>query len=248
MRLLRLGNSYDTDPNIAPDENKSTVADRILAEASGEEVETTIRVIWPDPPLPDLVDRWLDRYEPDVVLLVVSSYWFTYVSVPVRVQRNFGPLGRPLARAGLKAAATPWIAHNRAFRLARRATIAAIGGSTNFTLEQVVSSMEACIRRVLAREHVALAVRGPRLAYAADGTARSRRWAEERRSAVNRHMANFCEQLHVEYIDYGIGDSAIDSPGDFQGDLVHATAAVHAEQGELEGRALAAAWRKTRLN
>lgn len=243
MKLLRLGNSYDTDPNIAPEANKASVADAILAEGSGESVETTIRVIWPSPPLPGLIDGWLDRYEPDVVILVVSAYWFTYVSVPVRVRRSFGPLGKPLARAGLKAAATPWLAHNPAFRLVRRATLATIGGSTNFTPAEVIESMEACVRRILAREHVVLVVRGPRVAHSADGTEGSRQWAEKRRAAVNSHMAQFCRQLHIEYVAYDVGSSPLETPQDFQGDQVHATAASHEDQGRLEGDALLRAWR-----
>jgi hypothetical protein len=243
MRVLRLGNSYDTDPNIAADANKASVADGILGEGSGEAIETTIRTIWPQKQLPDLIDTWLDRYQPNVVLLVVTSYWFTYVSVPVKVERSFGPLGKPLARAGLKAAATPWLANNGAFRLARRATIATIGGTTNFTPEEVTESMEACIRRILARENVALAVRGPRVAFSADGTEKTRRWAEQRRSAVDRHMAEFCQRLHIEYIGYDIGHSHLDTPERFQGDLVHATAVEHEAQGRLEGEAMLRAWR-----
>lgn len=243
VRLLRLGNSYDTDPNVAPGANKVSVADRILAEGSGEQIETTIRVVWPSPALPGLIDGWLDRYQPDVAILVVSSYWFTYVSVPVRVERSFGPLGKPLARAGLKAAATPWLAHNPAFRLARRATLSTIGGATNFTPAEVIESMETCIRRILTRETVALVVRGPRVAFAADGTEKSRQWAEKRRAAVSTHMAEFCRRLHVEYVAYDVGASPLDSPNEFQGDLVHATAGSHEDQGRLEGDALLRAWR-----
>lgn len=243
MKLLRLGNSYDFDRNIATEDNKASVADRILAESSGEQVDTTIRVIWPDPSLPDLIEKWLDRYEPDALLLVVSSYWFTYVSVPVRVERTFGPLGKPLARAGLKAAATPWLAHNSGFRLARRATIAAIGGSTHFTPEQVIESMEACIRRIVAREEVALAVRGPRVAFAADGSRKTEQWAEARRTTVDHHLSALCKQLHVEYVGYEKGASILDDSDTFQGDLVHSTASAHNEQGTREGEALLRAWK-----
>ena len=242
MRLLRLGNSYDTDPNIATESNKASVADRILSGGTGESVETTIRVIWPDPGLPDLVDSWLERYQPDLVLLVVSSYWFTYVSVPLKVERMFGRFGKPLARAGLRAAATPWLAHNPAFRLARRAAIASVGGTTNFTPEQVVESMEACIRRIVARERIGLAVRGPRVAFAADGTEKTRRWAEGRRAAVDREISEFCQKLHVEYIGYSVGASPLDNPDAFQGDLVHSTVDAHEEQGTREGDALLRAW------
>lgn len=246
VRVLRLGNSYDIDPNIPKDENKVTVSDRILGEGSDETVETTVRTIWPDPALPDLIDKWLDRYRPEVVLLVVSSYWFTYVSVPVRVERSFGPVGKPMARAGLKVAATPWLAHNAAFRAVRRATIATLGGATHFTPEEVVASMQLCVRKLVARENLALVVRGPRVPFAADGTATARLWAEERRSTVDRQMAAFCKQLHVEYIEFSVGLAAQELPESFQGDLVHGTTAVHADQGRLEGEAMLRAWQARR--
>lgn len=71
MRLLRLTNSYDTDPAIAKADNKKTVVERLFQEATGEPIETTVRVIWPDPVLPELVDKWMTCYRPDVVLLIV---------------------------------------------------------------------------------------------------------------------------------------------------------------------------------
>lgn len=99
MRLLRLTNSYDTDPAIAEDANKKTLVESLFQQATGEPMETIVRVVWPDPVLPELIDKWLKRYQPDVVLLVVSSYWFTYVSAPARIQRTFGRVGKPIADA-----------------------------------------------------------------------------------------------------------------------------------------------------
>ncbi len=245
MQVLRLGNSYERDPNIPPEANKSAVADRLLAEATGEAVETTNRTIWPDPGLPDLVDRWLDRYQPELVLLVVTSYWFTHVSLPLAIERRFGRVGKPIARAGDRLVHKPWLARNRAFNVARSAARGAIGGDTHFTPEQVIESMETCIRRILAHEEVALAVRGPRIAFATEGSAKAKRVAEQRRSTVDRHMAEFCRQLHVEYIAYDTGVAPDAAQEEFQADGVHVTEAVHAEQGRIEGEAMLRAWKQT---
>jgi hypothetical protein len=67
MRVLRLSNSDDTAGELSPEVRAWHIAGEVLAAALGEPVETTTRVIWPEPSLPDLVDRWLDRYEPDMV-------------------------------------------------------------------------------------------------------------------------------------------------------------------------------------
>jgi hypothetical protein len=209
-------------------------------------VETISRVIWPDPGLPDLVDRWVERYQPELVLLVVTSYWFTHVSLPLAIERRFGRVGKPIARAGDRLVHKPLLARNRAFNAARQVARGTIGGETNFTPEQVIESMETCVRRVLAHENVALAVRGPRIAFATEGSTKAKRIAEERRGMVDRHMAEFCRQLHVEYIAYDTGVSPDAAQSEFQADMVHVTEAVHAEQGRIEGEAMLRAWRANR--
>ena len=108
--------------------------------------------------------------------------------------------------------------------------------------------MEACIRTILAHEDVALAVRGPRIAFSADGTKKTRRWAEVRRSSVDRQIAELCKRLHVEYAGYEVGDSHLEAPETFQGDLVHGTEAAHASQGRVEGEAMLRAWQAVHAN
>jgi hypothetical protein len=244
MRLLRLGNSYESDANIAADENKASIADRLLEAAAGEPVETTSRVIWPEPTLPELIGRWLDRYEPDAVLLVVSSYWFTNVSLPLGLERRYGRLGARVARWGERAVQKPWVARNPGVRKVRQFARSRMGGTTHFTPDEVCERVERCIRLILAREDIALAVRGPRLAFAPEDTARARRISEERRLLVHNRIRALCEQLHVEYLGYDAGIAPQDAPGDYQADRIHAGASEHARQGELEGDLLVRAWRR----
>jgi hypothetical protein len=248
VRILRLTNSYDTDPAIAVEANKATLCDQMLTEATGEPVETIARIIWPAPELPDLIGKWLDRYQPDLVYLVVSSYWFTYVSAPARVQRSFGPLGKPISQAGLKIAATPWLAHNAPFRLMRRATLGVIGGTTWFTPEEVNESMETCIRRILAHEGAALAVRGPRTPHSSVGSAKSIRWAEDRRQAVHFRTKELCARLHIPYFGWDTAKAAQEDPDAYQGDMVHGTESTHKKLAEEEAELLLRAWHAAKLS
>ena len=244
MRLLRLTNSYDTDPAIAEDANKKTLVESLFQEATGEPMETTVRVIWPDPVLPELIDKWLKRYQPDVVLLVVSSYWFTYVSAPARIQRAFGRVGKPISDAGLKAAGTPWLAHNAAFRLLRTGTLRVIGGSTWFTVDQVNESMERCIRVTLAHEGTSLAVRGPRTPYAPSNRPKDIRESEAKRRAVHERTRDLCQRLHVPYFGWDDARPPQQRKQDYQGDLVHGTEAEHQVLARQELELLLQAWRQ----
>src|SRR4029079_15876972 len=86
VRILRLSNSDDM--REAPDVPRRAyrIVEAALTAETGEPVETIVRDAWPEPNLPDVVDGWLKRYEPDIVFLKVSSYWFTYRSTPLKFQ------------------------------------------------------------------------------------------------------------------------------------------------------------------
>lgn len=244
MRLLRLGNSYDADPSISPADNKVSIADQWLARETGEAVETTSRVIWPDPGLPELVEKWIDRYQPDAVFLVVSSYWFTFASVPLGLEQRFGRFGLRLGEAGEAFVRRPRVARSRSVGLARSLVRTTVGKGTHFPPEEVIERMETCIRRIVAREDIGLAVRGPRVAFTTDDSPRAKLAAEERRLHVHRRLSHVCEQLHIPYMGWDSATAAQDRPGEFQSDLIHGTAAFHTETGEAEAATILAAWRQ----
>lgn len=243
MRLLRLTNSNDTNANVSRDVNKAAVGERFLSAAVGEPVETTIRTIWPSPDLPGLIDKWIRRYEPDMVFFLVSSYWFTYASIPTKIERKWGPIGQPIARAGIKIAGHRTIANNAAFRKLRAAAVSTIGGDPFFTPEEVVRCVEDCLGTIVAFEDVAVVVRGPRIPFAPEGSAAARRIAEERRKFVHRSVEKLCAQLHVEYTGWDSALAPQDDSSGLQGDFVHMNASLHAHQGEFEGQAMVRAWR-----
>ncbi|MEO6398754.1 MAG: hypothetical protein ABIP13_09840, partial [Tepidiformaceae bacterium] len=66
MRILRLTNSNDLTPAVAPEFRASAVVERVVSAATGEPVESMVRAIWPTPDLPDHVGRWIETYQPDV--------------------------------------------------------------------------------------------------------------------------------------------------------------------------------------
>lgn len=247
INLLRLGSSNDVFPGVPEHLRAGAIAGSVLATAAGEAVETVERVIWPDPELPDLIDRWLDRYRADVVSLKVNTFWFAHASVPLKLERHFGSFGKAAGSAGRRAAGVPWVARGRFFRLANRLALRTIGGETYFTPEDVLARMEACMRRILAREHVVLVVRGtdggrehrelPRRALAV---------YEERRRAVHLGMAALCRDLSVPYIARETRRDKADFQLRLGADGFHQGVEGQRLGGIEEGEVLAAAWKAAR--
>lgn len=72
MRILRLSTSDDLRPELPESGRIHRLVEQAFAAETGEPVETLIRVIWPTPGLADVIDRWLESYDPDVVFFRVS--------------------------------------------------------------------------------------------------------------------------------------------------------------------------------
>lgn len=198
MRILRLGTSDDILPTVAEHERGYRIVEQALAAETGETVETIIREAWPEPGLPEVLGRWLDRFEPDVVSLKVSSFWFTYESVPERL-RTLPLVGDRLAAAGLKTASTPWLGNSGAYDVARKAARRVLGSATYFTPDQVIEVIEACIHRIVRAERALVVVRGPLVAEVRGLPARLQERGEQRRRHVDRAIAHLCSDLHVHY-------------------------------------------------
>jgi hypothetical protein len=246
MRVLRLTNSDDMNPSLPAEQRSPAIASRHFTELTGEPCETISRVIWPRPVLPSLVERWIEEHRPDLVFLVVTSFWFTYESLPLRLERSLGPLGRPLTRAGLKAGAYRPLATSHLFHASRRAALRTIGGATHFTPAHVVETMEACMRIALAHEDLLLVVRGPQTAFSADAGPKVAERAARRWWQVERAMQQLCGQLHVEYISFGTPAFADGQATGYQRDFVHLDATGHEYRASLEAAAMASAWQAER--
>jgi hypothetical protein len=247
MRILRLGNSDDRSPGIADAQRGYAIAARLLESEIGEPVETIVKTISPTERLPELVERWLDEFQPDMVFLKVTWYWYGYESVPLRIERKLGRVGKPIADAGLGAAKRQWLARNGAFKFGRRMAHRVIGGDSPFEPQAVIDCMEACIRRVTAREGVVLVVKGT-------GGGRNDEAAlagyyerfAKKREFVEGSIEAYCEAMHVHY--QGIrsvrpkGTSGLDG-----GDGLHKNLRGHEAVGANEAASMIAAWRAAHL-
>ena len=212
---------------------------RLIREAIGEEVEVTPRIIWPSVELPDLIDRWMERYTPDAVIYHINGFWYLYRSTPLRLERRLGPLGRPLSRAGLRLGGSSWFATTRVFHAGRWLALRTIGGDTYFTPEEVVETVEACVRRIIRHEGVGLVVRGQMAPWS---------WTSQPPGAlrsVHTGVQRFCAAAHVAYVAAD-PDGQVDENMDFwrRGDRLHTNAPGHSWYARLDADAIVAAWRK----
>jgi hypothetical protein len=244
VKILKLCTSDELAPGIPEGQRAYQVAERVIHDATGEAVETTLRVIWPSPQLPDLLDQWLDKYGPDLVLFVVSPFWMTFESTPLKLQRRFGKAGQKLGQMGARVGGHPKVSETRAAMAARRLLISTIGGDFYFEPEEISELTDACTRRVLARESVGLVIRAPLTATGLHGNESSMRRASERRQRTARLLRELCEQVHVTFVDRH--PSMTDEADRFEAraDLVHSDVRAHRRRGELEGAALVEAWRQ----
>ncbi len=242
MRVLRLGNSDDLSPGVADEKRAWYIAAAMLAEEVGEQVETIVKPIWPTPDLPERLARCIDEYQPDIVFMKINRYWYAYESVPLRIRRIFGPAGKPVASAGLRAAKNQRLARNRLFKLGRRMAHRLIGGDTPFHTRDIVELMSVCIREMVARESVALVVKG---------TAAARQNEEAlagyyhrflgRADEVEGALKRLCEELHVPW--NAPAPRSTKQDGLKGGDGVHQNAIGQQRMGRQEGQAMIDGWR-----
>lgn len=207
MKILRLSSSNDVRDHVPDEARAYRLVERALAEATGGPVETFLKPFWPEARLPDLLEGWLERYQPDLVYISVSTFTFAYQSVPLRLERALGPLGRVLGGWGRRSADVPWLATNRVYRAARQALLMTVGGDTYFTPEEVVGRIEECLRLVLKYEGASPILRGP----LGESVYSNRRRAVLRRERIRRRVHHAfketCQRLHVAYIGR---DNALD--------------------------------------
>lgn len=249
MKVLRLCDSDDFDEAIAVESRVWSVAQRVMEAELVTDVETVPRLIWPTVDLPDRVERWLDEYQPDFVLLKVNWYWYGYESVPLRMERLLGRrVGGMVAKAGLRAADSPRVGRTRVFKRLRRFAHGVIGGDSPFTTAEVIEVMEAVMRRVIARENVVLLVKGIGRAGNRDDPATgyySERFGRKV-TTVQGSLRRLCEELHVAWIDPTTsGSTGFRDPDQEQGDGIHRGEWGYRKVGEREGLAMAEEWKRS---
>jgi len=234
VNLLLLGNSNESVQWFEGGETSEDIVRRRWSEEFGQPAEVTAKSIWPDVKFPATLEKWLVKYQPDIVYLKTVSFWFSHESVPLKLERIGGRLGKKLGKAGLDAASNRTLSHNVPFRLLRNLAQRTIGGDTNFSTADVIDCLSECIRIVLQREGTVLVVSGPggRVNYAV--TRRKQKRNEQRRQLVDQSLQSLCAQLHVEY--EGAEEPQWRSPlwkRQHVGDGIHFNAAAAARRGDL---------------
>lgn len=242
MRVLRLGNSEDISHGIADHERGWHIAASLLEEACGEPVETILRPIRPSPDLPKRIEEWLDEFEPDLVFLKVTWYWYAYESVPLRIRRVMGRAGKPIASAGIKASKNQRLARNRVFKLGRRMAHRIIGGDTPYNTHDITELMTVVIRQIHSRESVALTVKGTGGAEQnQDALAGYYHRFVSRREEVEGTIKRLCADLRIPW------NQPAPRPAGYQGmkgtDGVHGNSVGQERMGLQEGNAMVDAWR-----
>lgn len=236
MHILLLGSSNDDGEWFEGGKKRHEIAGELLEAELGEPVEFTIKSIWPNENIARVVEGWVEKYQPDVVYLNASSYWFLYRSVPIRVQRLLGRLGKPVGDAGFRLADSKRWAHNAVFRGIRAFLQDTIGGDTNFTPDQVVDRMTECVRVCVRPEGIAVGMKGPHGRSKYTNRESQRRRDERTRLEVSRRLEANCKQLHVAYD--GVGEEGVRHQDAYKrgttvGDGLHGNALRHSHEGEV---------------
>ena len=242
VRILRLGSSDDINPDVPEAERAITICERDFALAIGEPVETIFRRFVPTQNVPDLVDSFMQRYEPDCVFMVLGSYWCCYETAAYRAQQAWPRPLKPLAKRvegwGYKTASK----NSLLLRAGRAASRRAVGVATRFEPPQVLEVVEACIRRILRYEDVTLVVRAPFTRFRVPESSRQR--MEERRLMIDLPMQDLCRRLHVEYIPRDPTRPWSDDPV-LLADGIHINGQAQIAQGILEAQFVVRAWSRT---
>lgn len=247
MRVLRLGTSNDSAGHLPEEQRGWKIAENALATASGQRIDTVLKRAWPTEQLPSLIQRWMDEFEPDLVVLQVNNFWYGHESTPLWFERRLGRPGKLLSDAGMNVGKAAWIADNRWAQLLNRRLLGLLPKATHFTPAEVAACMEVAMRRVLSHEGVVLLVRGNEdWAEMPLATRRFNRRNADRNAAMSAAMREICQRLHVPYFQ---------RPTLRAGEVLtvngagwHHNADGERLAGEFDGGAMVTAWKAATLD
>ncbi len=244
VRLLRLTTSIDVYGTVPPELRAPQLVEDELSAAIGRPVQTTLKVIWPRESMEAIVRRWLRQYRPDLVLIIVTPYWFAFESVPLKLERRKGFM-KPLAAIGKKTATTRVVGFSRVFRRVRSVAHATIGGATHYEPDHVIAEVEKYVRAVRENPELPVAVYGlPASDFSGAGLNRRLEWARARRLKVYRALTAFCA---AQGVPSQTGDEEV--PADEwrsyrEPDGVHINEAGHRRLANHQLPVLIQAWRQ----
>lgn len=239
MKVLRLGVSHDVREDIPLEDRQHVIAERMLEGVTGLEWETVTRSMWPTEKLPRLIDSWVEREQPDMVVLYLAGYWTSFGSTALRLERRLPLLGKRAASVARRVAENKTASKYESLDRLRGLVSAVIGVDFNFEPEELVERFEGIFRRLLQNENLVLAVRGPgrppqRL------TKRQQRMSIDRAHRFQRGVADVCARLHIEHLAYEELPLELRLPGD----PAHYTVEGARFSGRQEGELMIRAWRR----
>ena len=241
MRVLRLGTSNDAAGSLPEDQRGWKIAERRLAEATGDPVETILKGAWPNAAFASRLESWMDEYKPDLVVLQINNFWYGYESIPLWFERRLGRPGVSVNRIGLKLRNSPRFADSRWAQLVSRSLLRVLPSTTHFTIPEVATCMEGAMRKILAREGIILLVRGnDDWASMPMASRRFNRRNHARNAAMSSAMRSMCERLRVPYVQRPTLQA-----GELQtvnGAGWHYDAQGERQGGEFDAEAMTAAW------
>jgi hypothetical protein len=242
VRVLRLGSSLDFSGELPPGTRAWEVAERRLSQAIDRPVTTTVKPVWPGARVPKLLESWLDELQPDIVLVVISSYWVETEVIANRVRR-LPRLGQRIEKVSKQAATKPALADSRAYLLGRRVLLRTIGGAVNFTPAQLEEHVEAWLRVILRKESVAAAVAGTPFSPDTLATKRAQHRATVRKDELRSRLQALAGRLDIPCHTPPHAADAFD-PKLRLSDRVHFNPAAHARMGEIDAAAMLQAWER----
>lgn len=249
MKILSIGNSNDTGTWFEGGRKRHEILhDKLVAEF-GEPIEIVVKALWPNERAVGRLSDWLEEYQPDLVHLAMNPFWYSYESVPLRMQRILGKkAGTAVANTGFGIARNRRIAHNAVFRTIRRWGQRTIGGDTYFTTAQVVECISECIRLCVRNEGTIVIVKGNNGRAKPNMSARQIERRERRRAEVHNGLKPLCDQLHVSYSGSAVAawksdPTAPKASEDRVGDGLHSNAKGHERQADRLYESISAAIR-----
>ncbi len=234
LKILWLSNSNDNRANLTEGARRPELMAKMLEHEIGRPVTLVTKPIWPSEELPEIIERWMTREEPDIVWLNTSAYWFAYESVPLRLKNRLGRVGDGVSGIGIRAGKDPRFANSATFRLLRKLLQLTIGGDTQLTPQQVVERQTKSARTIARQEHVVLILEGPSGRQNFYASKRSEMRAERKRLYVHSRLRALAQELRAGYC--GTDVTLRDLVGELstQKDKFHMDEAGHATSAKLD--------------
>jgi hypothetical protein len=194
VKILRLTTSNDS-VHSGPGSRLDWIT-RLGEERLGEPVEIVTKAVWPDSRLAPAVEKWIEKEQPDLVWMLLQSFWYEYMSVPKKLERKLGRAGKKASEIGFKAAEKPRISNNIAFRTGRRLLQKTVGGDPHFTPAELYETVQAVARVSLRSEGRQFVVWGP-FSYTNYATTRRQERAHARwRTELIGRVRALADELH----------------------------------------------------